>query len=249
MRKLVTGVRGRGPQKGGVIPWFSFSHLSRLNYYKVSCLCAKSCEGVKIERTVQVGSRQEDIFDTYNLIIKQLTSCVNILRLVKEHVCTGPISSSPLVERWRSVVNLNVVVLYHIHLGVVALDPFSVAFNQGVVMPHRNATANMHYNPLDLVNLGAFKRVHSQLRWIGNAVGKFLILVSVFIELESLQVGQQDLRTLLDLDFLRADLLGQTGVTVQLVRFVQQFFARETLDTIVQRGVLLQVKTQVVEVL
>ena len=53
---------------------------------------------------------------------------------------------------------------------------------------------------------------------------------------------------MLDLDLLRADLFGETRVTVQFVRAVEQFLARKALDTVVQRSVLFQVQTQIIEV-
>lgn len=55
-------------------------------------------------------------------------------------------------------------------------------------------------------------------------------------------MSDQYLGTRLDLNLFGADLLGQALLTLQLVRFVKQLFAGETLDTIVEGGVLLDIK-------
>ena len=74
-------------------------------------------------------------------------------------------------------------------------------------MSKRHATSYMNYNTFDVVNSCAFKTIHFELSGVGNPITKFLVLIRLLIKLESLEMGEQNLRTRLYLDLLSSYLL------------------------------------------
>lgn len=99
----------------------------------------------------------------------------------------------------------------------------------------------MYHNAFDLVDHSAFETCDPELTGVGYPIYKFLVLVGLFIELKSLQVGYQYLGTSLYLNLLGAHLFGEALLTLKLVRLVKQLLAREPLDAVIERRVLLDV--------
>jgi hypothetical protein len=70
-----------------------------------------------------------------------------------------------------------------------------------------HATAHMHYYAFNLVGLRFFQTRDSQLRRVRNPIHELLMLEICLIKLESFQVRNQQLGTLLNSDLFRAHLL------------------------------------------
>jgi hypothetical protein len=87
-------------------------------------------------------------------------------------------------------------------------------------MAKRHATPYVNNNALNVVNSCAFETVDFKFLRVRNPVAELLVLVGLLVKLKPLEMGKQDFRTGLDLDFFGCNLLGETFFAVQLVRFV-----------------------------
>jgi len=95
------------------------------------------------------------------------------------------------IHRWLTKVYLSFKIRNNRNTSVVELHPLALTLNYSIVVTELQSLAFMHHDALQMVYFNLVESFQPQFLWKRNSIAQFLLLESLRVDAEALQVHQQ----------------------------------------------------------